>query len=165
MHLENRFRYLYTGELTAAILFIGLSALVNYTYPYLSLYASLAFWSAFILLEVLLVQGSYYWYHQLKSYRKRQRIPLQIVRQLYRFQRINWFIMPIPLIIFIIEASSISWQTWWLRFAIYVFALLEYINYFHVQLSYDNVADIRYLCTHKQLKRATLQKDFQRLKE
>ena len=32
---------------------------------------------------------------------------------------------------------------------IYIFALLEYINYYHTQLSYDNISDIKHLIKSK----------------
>ncbi len=46
---------------------------------------------------------------------------------------------------------------------IYIFAILEYINYFHIQLSYDNLSDINYLIKSKRLKQACLSKDFERI--
>ncbi len=46
---------------------------------------------------------------------------------------------------------------------IYVFAILEYINYFHIQLSYDNRSDIKSLKQTKRFKQACLSKDFKRL--
>ncbi|KON90297.1 hypothetical protein AF332_13555 [Sporosarcina globispora] len=47
---------------------------------------------------------------------------------------------------------------------IYIFAILEYINYFHIQLSYDNRSDINSLKQTKRFKQASLSKDFKRLK-
>lgn len=46
---------------------------------------------------------------------------------------------------------------------IYVFAILEYINYFHIQLSYDNRSEINSLKQTKRFKQACLSKDFKRL--
>ncbi|SDD76770.1 hypothetical protein SAMN05216270_107140 [Glycomyces harbinensis] len=42
-----------------------------------------------------------------------------------------------------------------------VFAVLEYVNYFYTQLSYDNIADLRYL-TARGLRRAHLAIDLER---
>lgn len=80
-------------------------------------------------------------------------------------QRMNWVLMPIPAIVLLLELTHIPPHTTALSIAIYVFALLEYVNYFHVQLSYDNASDIRYLQQHKRLKVASLKRDFKRLKE
>lgn len=46
---------------------------------------------------------------------------------------------------------------------VYTFAILEYINYFHVQLSYDNSSDLKYLLKTKKLKQACISKDFERI--
>lgn len=46
---------------------------------------------------------------------------------------------------------------------ILLFSILEYINYFHIQLSYDNSAVLQYLKRTKRLKRASLSRDFERL--
>lgn len=40
-----------------------------------------------------------------------------------------------------------------------VFAILEYVNYYHVQLMVDNKYDIEYLIKNKRLKKASLAKD------
>ncbi len=39
------------------------------------------------------------------------------------------------------------------------FAGLEYVNYYHWQLSYDNMADIRYLIENRKLKRGILKRE------
>jgi hypothetical protein len=41
-----------------------------------------------------------------------------------------------------------------------VLALLEYLNYFYVQLSYDNQADVRYLLRQRRLKRGIIARTF-----
>jgi len=40
-------------------------------------------------------------------------------------------------------------------------AVLEYVNYFHWQISYDSPSEIRYLLRHRRLKRATLVRDLE----
>lgn len=39
-------------------------------------------------------------------------------------------------------------------------AILEYINYFHIQLMYDNSADIAYLFKHKKFKIGVIAREF-----
>lgn len=43
--------------------------------------------------------------------------------------------------------------------ALSVLALLEYVNYYFVQLMYDNRADLRYLLRNRRLKRAVMARD------
>lgn len=45
---------------------------------------------------------------------------------------------------------------WPLALGLYLLAVAEYINYFHVQLTYDNPADIRFLRQQKRLKRGLI---------
>ena len=47
----------------------------------------------------------------------------------------------------------------WALFA-YIFGVAEHINYYHVQLMYDNKSDWKYLSVYKKLKTASLRKDF-----
>ncbi|MGG1764330.1 general stress protein, partial [Parageobacillus toebii] len=46
---------------------------------------------------------------------------------------------------------------------IYIFAVIEYINYFYIQLSYDNISDIKFLVQTKRLKKAALAKELERI--
>lgn len=41
-----------------------------------------------------------------------------------------------------------------------LFAILEYVNFFHVQLMYDNRNDLHYLLRHKALKRGLIAREF-----
>lgn len=52
-----------------------------------------------------------------------------------------------------------------ITFFIYIFAILEFINYFYIQLSYDNVSDIKKLLKSKKLKNSCMNKDFKRIKK
>jgi len=40
-----------------------------------------------------------------------------------------------------------------------VFAVLEHVNYYHVQLSIDNAYDVEYVKRNRKLKKASLAKD------
>ncbi|MCU0465801.1 MAG: hypothetical protein MUF38_14695 [Anaerolineae bacterium] len=43
---------------------------------------------------------------------------------------------------------------------LFVLAVLEYINYFHVQLMYDTPYDIRFLLRQKKLKQGLIPREF-----
>jgi len=45
---------------------------------------------------------------------------------------------------------------------LYLFAALEYTNYYHYQLSHDNLNDLRYLFKHRKIRRSPLYMDLQR---
>lgn len=65
---------------------------------------------------------------------------------------------------FLLWATSLPIVGLSLACFIYVFSVLEYINYYHIQLSYDNFSDIKYFIKTRRLKQACIRKDFERLK-
>lgn len=166
--LEKRLAYLYSGELVSLVLFVILSYAANYLYPTLRLYSLYSFWISFIFLELLLLQGTFYWYIKLKRLRKENIsiTPMKIVRQLHRLKILNISLIFISLIAFIVD--FIKWYPSFplgglqISFFIYIFAVLEYINYFYIQISYDNISDIKYLLKSKKLKQSCMNKDFKR---
>lgn len=166
--IERRLAYLYSGELTSVIMFVFVSYIVNYAMPNLHLYSLFSFWAAFILLEWLLIQGTIYWHAKLKRLRVENTsiTPIKIVRLLHRFKGLNKFIILLAFLAFIIDFvrwyPSLPIGGLLTAFFIYIFAILEFINYFYKQLSYDNRFDIKYLMKSRKLKRSSLNKDFKR---
>ncbi|MDF2036104.1 general stress protein [Cytobacillus oceanisediminis] len=167
--LLKRISYLFTGETTSLVMFVFISYLMNYTYPDLHLYSLFSFWSSFLLLEFLLLQGSIYWFVKWKRLKKENTsaAPIRLVEQLWAIKKWN-----IALIIIIPAAFIADYYMWHpstpqgltIAAFIYIFAILEYVNYFHIQLSYDNRSDINSLKQTKRFKQACLSKDFKRLK-
>lgn len=166
--LEKRLTHLYSGELTSMILFIALSYMVNHFYPDLKLYSLYSFWLSFIFLEILLLQGTIYWYAKLKRLKIENSsvTPIYIVKFLYHLKKLNFLIMILAIFAFIFDiigSSSISMAGLSISLFIYVFAILEFINYFYIQLSHDNASDIKNLLRSKRLKKSSLNKDFKRI--
>ncbi len=167
--LENRLVYLYSGELFSIIIFVPTSYLINYAFPNLQLYSLYSFWVSFILLEFLLLQGTIYWYIKLKRLRNETNpiTPIKIVRQLHNLKIMNMIIIVITIIVFAFD--FIKWYPslpfgLTITFFIYIFAILEFINYFYVQLSY-NVSGIKDLLRSRKLKNSCINKDFKRMKK
>lgn len=167
--VEKRLSYLYTGESMAVVSFIIVSFLLNKAYPQLKLYSLASFWFSFILLEFLLVQGSVYWHAKWKRLKKENKsvTPVSLVKRLKKLKKCNIGLMIVSPIIFVFDFfkwyPSLPLGGLSLSGFIYIFAILEYINYFHIQLSYDNLSDIKYLIKSKRLKQACLSKDFERI--
>ncbi|KAF0823049.1 hypothetical protein KIS1582_3195 [Cytobacillus firmus] len=124
--------------------------MVNYAYPDLHLYSLFSFWSSFLLLEFLLLQGSIYWFVKWKRLKKENTAaaPIRLIKQLRAIKKWN-----IAIIIIIPAAFIADYYMWQpstsqgltIAAFIYIFAILEYVNYFHIQLSYDNRSDINSL--------------------
>ena len=169
--VEKRLAYLYSGELTSLILFVPVSYLLNYASPNLHLYSLYSFWISFILLEVLLVQGTIYWYAKLKRLRNENSAitPMKVVRLLHRAKMLNIVIIVIAIIAFAFDFikwyPSLPLGGLSIAFFIYIFAILEFINYFYIQLSYDNIFEFKALLKSRKLKNSSMNKDFVRMKK
>ncbi|MDR9797079.1 general stress protein [Aeribacillus pallidus] len=167
--LEKRFFYLYTGEAMAAVIFFIISFIWNKVFAHLHLYSLYSFWISFFLLEFLLFQGSVYWFAKWKRLKKENTAitPAYIVQRLKNIKKWNTlFIIISPFMLFVDLVRwypSVPATGLYIAGFIYVFAILEYINYFHIQLSYDNFSDMKYLLKSKKLKKSCLRKDFERL--
>ncbi|OZI10469.1 general stress protein [Bacillaceae bacterium SAS-127] len=167
-NIEKRLSYLYTGESFAVVMFVVVSYFINFAYPTLHLYSLYSFWASFLLLEFLLLQGSVYWYVKLKRLKTKNTsvTPIWLVQWLKKLQKVNIGLMIAGGILFVVDV--LTWHPslptgLFVAGFIYVFACLEYINYYHIQLSYDNLSDIRYLLKSKRLKQACMSKDFKRI--
>lgn len=169
--VAERFAYLYRGELFTVVTILPLSWFGNRVFPRLQLFELSAFWMSLFLFELLLIQGAWYWYSKSRHLKKEgtsiTREP--VVRRLRHCRVIN-----LALIVLTACAFGIDWirfqselPVYGIRITLflYIFAILEYINYFHIQLMYDNRSDVQYLIRNRRLKRSALNKDMQRLRK
>ncbi|MEC2055978.1 general stress protein [Peribacillus psychrosaccharolyticus] len=167
--MEKRLEYLYKGESFAIVMFVFLSYVVNKVYPELHLYSLLSFWMSFFLLEFLLLQGAAYWCAKLNMLKRKNssETPVHIVRKLKSLEKFTIGLFIVSLVLFVIDLlrfyPTLPEGGLLIAACIYVFAFLEYINYFYVQLSYDNLSDISYLLKSRRLKQSCISKDYRRL--
>ncbi len=167
--VAERLTYLYRGELFTVVTILPLSWVGNRVFPRLQLFELSAFWVSLFLFELLLIQGAWYWYSKSRRLKKEGTsvTPVPVVRRLRYCRVIN-----LALIVLTAYACGIDWMRFrselpgtQLALLLYVFAILEYINYFHIQLMYDNRSDVQYLIRNRRLKRSALNKDMQRLRQ
>lgn len=164
-NIINRLLYLRNWEfinifLLPVCLYITLASLkVQNWQPY-------AF-SVFIIC-VILMQGTFYWHLKLRAILKNETtLPSYFSQTFSIFKLVNIVLLSIYLVL-IISSQTISFTnfqvTVWSN-AIFIFAILEHINYYHYQLSHDNLNDINYLIRHKKIRRSPLCIDLQKNKE
>ena len=116
------------------------------------------------------MQGAFYWYAKYNWLKQAGTFvtPTPVVRRLKRLEKVNIAFIILGPFLFILDFViwSPSYPILGLGFAafIYLFAVLEYINYFHIQISYDNLSDLATLRRTKKLKSSSMQKDFRRMK-
>ena len=110
----------------------------------------------------LLMQGTLYWHLKLRALtRKTRRLPSYFVPTFLTFRLSNLVCFVLfPLLAGYLRATG-QVQGGQLVGAtlLWFFAILEHINYYHLQLMHDNLHDIRYLIQHKRLRPSPLRSD------
>lgn len=123
--VEKRLLNLAIGEFAAAWTFVLL---------YTVLELGMASLVALVLLDFILVQGSFYWLVRYRSVKRRKDVPVGIVRFLKVLRDLDLILLfgePIALTLVREDARDFSFA-WF----IYLFAIVEYVNYYWYRLSY-----------------------------
>jgi signal transduction histidine kinase len=117
-----------------------------------------------VLVGLMLLQGAHYWHLKLVSMRSREPLPAYF-RPLYHSFRaadlIALIVMTIWLAVMALRGAAKTDLAW--AAAILAFAVLEFVNYFGLQLMHDTAADFNYPRRHRRLRRAALATDLGRL--
>ena len=117
-----------------------------------------------------MLQGTIYWYVKLKRLRNENNpiTPIKVVRQLHSLKMVNMIIIVLTIIVFAFDFvkwyPSLPLGGLTVTFFIYIFAILEFVNYFYTQLSY-NISGIKNLLRNRKLKKSCMNKDFKRIKK
>lgn len=120
---------------------------------------------AMALICLILAEGTWYWHLKLNAVRQgRLRLPA-VFRPAFTAARwVNGVLLVAYPIWYVAtreaSAGALTYSIW--PILLYVFAILEHINYFDWQLSHDNRADLQYLLTFRRLRRAPLYEDLRR---
>lgn len=88
-----------------------------------------------LLVSLILLQGSLYWWILIKRLRKPNFAIKQTGRIYGLLRQVDLILLALGMPIILIEFSS--WPVSLIAVAIWLFALIEWINYFHWQLSYS----------------------------
>lgn len=102
-------------------------------FRYFSIHTSYSLAYALFALNVILLQGSFYWFVKWKRLKSKQSIFPNLPRALIFFKTFNLTLISIAPIVFIIDTPIRV--TFWITLFVYVFAIIEYVNYFHIQLT------------------------------
>lgn len=116
--------------------------------------------AGFALFALLLVEGAAYWATKLRQLAARRRV-LPGVAAFAFARRANVVVLALGLILICWSVVTDPGVGSWPGLGFGLFAVLEHVNYFHVQLMYDNAADTRHLRAHG-LRRSHLARDLAR---
>lgn len=108
---------------------------------------------AMVVNGILLLQGAYWWHTC-----RRQLQGESIIHTIPTFRRLRVMaaLSLVASTVAVVSIPALSNADRWGAIGFLSLAILEYINYYVVQLMYDNPADWRYLLQHKRLKPASL---------
>ncbi|MBN1920936.1 MAG: hypothetical protein JW892_06805 [Anaerolineae bacterium] len=119
---------------------------------------------AFII-SFILAQGTFYWHLKLRSVQQnRAALPPYFHRLFTFFKTANMVLIALYPILAVASRllPALHFRVSVLAHLIYGFGILEQINYYEVQLSHDNMNDIRYLLKYKRLRRSPLWVDLRK---
>ncbi len=117
---------------------------------------------------VALAQGVFYWHLKIQTIHKNGIALPSYFHQIFSFFKwTNVLLLSIyPMLVFCSQITSlVNFQVSIWSNLLFLFAVLEYINYYHYQLSHDNLNDIRYLIKYKKIRRSPLSVDMKKNKK
>lgn len=151
-HLLKRLRYLWTFELFNAVVMFPLLLWAMRRRLDIGLFS--LFTTGLVCL--ILLVGAAFWY---LKYRDVQRTTRRLPRSRPFFRLAKRALAGLLLAVPVVLAwrwDDLGRGDMLFGLGMGLLALLEYVNYFYVQLMYDNQAELRYLLAHRRLKRAAL---------
>ncbi len=130
--INDELKSLFWGELFSSIMFPLLYLLWART-------SKFNFATFFILigLSIVLLQGTFYWKYRIKKINGKKVMKQWVIGRLFYYFKVFNIFMLIFLAILIIYISSVTgFYEMLFQIFLYLFLILEYINYFHIRLSF-----------------------------
>ncbi|MGG5372678.1 hypothetical protein [Enterococcus sp. AZ196] len=127
--IKQELFYLFSMELFSAVIFWVVYGMWVRAEPWVG---KAAIYYPLIVLTVILVQGSLYWLNCLMRLKKQNALDTQQIARIYQlFKIMDYGLLAayIPVLLFTKSFSVVGMLIW-------LFAIIELINYFHYRLSY-----------------------------
>ncbi|MGE7603489.1 hypothetical protein ACQKL5_13525 [Peribacillus sp. NPDC097675] len=162
---DRKLFHLFTGELTATILFAAMWLLYIQQQIWIAHFTSFPPIYAFVLLEFILLQGSLYWFLKWKRAKQKKYGPLppSHLRMFLLFKKINFVLILIGALVSVYQIIKFPDGHYWFAF-LYAFAIIEHINYYHIRLSYQTPDEIKEFLRQKKFRSSILAKELAMLK-
>lgn len=113
---------------------------------------------------VILYQGQLYWKLKLQSLMGKTLNQEKNVEFFRKSKKVNMVLLGLIPLFFLIQLKLQEWNITVNKMLFWgilanVFAILEHINYYHIQIMVDNKYDMEYLIRNRRFKKASLAKD------
>jgi hypothetical protein len=162
MHkLSHRFNYLRRMETIAAFL-LPIVFVLDWRKSATAVHWPLGMLALFSV-SYLLLQGALYWQLKHRALSTSLSLPNYFERLFKLFKISNLVLLGGVALGFAMQIVNDGWhmQLAW-PLGIFLFAVLEHINYYHYQLMYDTSASVRYVLRNRRLRKAALGVDLSR---
>ena len=123
-------------------------------------------WQAYVfsmfVICAILAQGVYYWHLKLQTINKNSSaLPAYFYKIFSFFKWADVILLSLYLLLVFLSriTTRVDFHVSIWSNLLFLFAILEYINYYHYQLSHDNLNDIRYLLKYKKIRKSPLSMD------
>lgn len=158
--LKKKLTNLASGELVAVLVFWMNFFLLKKWILTTEAFISISF-SLFIL-SFILLQGSLFWWILIKRI-SNQRFAEKYTGRIYKILKKLDFIL-LAAGIFVILLNHSNFSTVVISFAIWLFAVIEWVNYYLLQLSYSlNPAVLWRYLRHRKLKKSKIAKEIEKI--
>ncbi|WP_147803971.1 hypothetical protein [Alkalicoccus halolimnae] len=131
--LERRLIYLFTGEFSS----MGIFIIIYVSYD-VNPNNSLSLIYVFIVLNFILFQAGFYWFIKWRRMKTEKTIFPKLYKVLNLCKKVNLALIgaaPIFILSEIVFLNRVSYFEFSLMMLIYVFTVIEHINYYHIQLT------------------------------
>ena len=160
--LIHRLKWYYPLERFHAI--ITFPAMIVYlvlNYPYRDIVSPVF---GLIVCDFILFQGQHYWKLKLNRLTGQHFDQTRHIGLFKRAKKVNILLIVLIPMVFMLQLGLKDWTIPADELLVWTlgangFAVLEYINYYHIQLMVDNKADASYVLRNKRFKTASLKKD------
>lgn len=154
--LIKELKSLYTGEGFSSVMFFLIWMYCCFNHEYQEMARSLHIAFPLITLCFILAIGAYFWKLMYDVVKKRGKMHMTIKPHLFiLFKRVSIILIMICSMIFFYGVMT-SERYLLLSALLICFAIVEYINYFHIRLSYLTPQEFGTLLKHKRLRRSHL---------
>lgn len=154
--LIKELKSLYTGEGFSSVMFFLIWMYCCFNHEYQEIARSLHIAFPLITLFFILAIGAYFWKLMYDVVKKRGKMHMTIKPHLFiLFKRVSIILIMICSMIFFYGVTT-SERYLLLSALLLCFAIVGYINYFHIRLSYLTPREFGILLKHKRLRRSHL---------
>lgn len=157
--LKRRYYYLISGEFASLVIFVSIFLYHVSNSEHLTQWLLRSY--SISILSLILIQGIYWWTLKLALLKKQNSTPSESSLLFYKSCKyVNWillFLYPVLLAVRVTLLHSFDiFNDILFGTLIYSGAILEQINYFHIQLMYDSKADRRFLRRFGELRKGNI---------